>query len=118
MLTACARPAPLLPPAPGSGEDYDRLVQEDAATPDAKLSCRQITAALRQIAGDTAQLEGRMGLSRESNQAIGYVSATLFPPLALTAESNSMEKLQLNELQYRRDRLHRLAKGKNCPASA
>eukprot|EP00439_Symbiodinium_sp_Y106_P087797 s1_g333.t1 len=52
--------------------------------------------------------------NRDQNQAVGYVAAVAFPPLALATESNTEEKEGLDRLQAERDQLYRVKRVKAC----
>ena len=63
------------------------------------------------------RLERHIAENRDSNQAIGYFSAVLFPPLALAAEANNVEKAALDAHQQERDRALAERAVAGCPAA-
>jgi hypothetical protein len=109
-LGACAAPAPSLPPEAGL---VTTLSAPSAA--DAAKSCEDLAAEWRETHARGAEANAAIAANRGHNQAVGYVAAVLFPPLALASEHNSAEKERLAELQARRDVLIGLARARSCP---
>ena len=106
-LGGCARPAPALPPA-GAPQ---------AVVPPAG-DCADIDRRLAAQAAEMDRLEAEIAAHRGSNQALGYFSAVLFPPLLLATEGNSAEKTALDARQQDRDRLLAERAAARCPMAA
>lgn len=79
------------------------------------MTCTQLAAASKTAEMEGKALEQVIASNRGSNQALGYFSAVVLPPLALAMKANDAEKTRLDELQLQRDRINRLATAKNCP---
>lgn len=106
-LAACARSAPSLPSS--------AVVSEASLSPrEQAMSCEDVDARLAENKQEASRLNGLIAANRGGNQAIGYVAAAAFPPLALAAESNSTEKEALDQLQNERDGLYRVKRAKSC----
>lgn len=82
------------------------------------LSCGDIDERLQKIAQTMDKLENRISSNRGDNQALGYFSAVLFPPLLLATEENASEKASLDDNQSKRDRLIGLRTAKKCPGTS
>jgi hypothetical protein len=82
------------------------------------LSCRDLSLEAGRSRALTRQLEESIAANRGQNQAVGFVAAAVFPPLALAAQHNSDAKKILDEQQARRDRIDRLAGAKGCVPGA
>ena len=96
----------------------ERLTAEDRRSPEAALACEELATQLSRNLQRVAMLEGTIHSQRDSNQAVGYVGAVLFPPLMVIGTQHAIEeKAELDQLQEHRDRLRRVQASKSCPAS-
>lgn len=78
------------------------------------MSCADIDLKLVENKQESERLTGVIQGNRGQNQAVGYVAAVAFPPLALATESNTEEKEGLDRLQAERDQLYTVKRAKAC----
>ena len=110
----CARNAPSLPPDLGHLPATERLLAGDIESAEGKLDCVELENASSQSRALSKQLEEMIASKRGQNQAVGYFSGLLFPPLLLAAEHSTDAKKVLDDEQAKRDRIDRLSKAKTC----
>jgi len=106
-LAACARSAPSLPSS--SAVSASSLTEAERS-----MSCADIDLKLVDNKQESERLTGVIQGNRGQNQAVGYVAAVAFPPLALATESNTEEKEGLDRLQAERDQLYTVKRAKAC----
>ena len=116
MLGACARSSPELPPNLSDRPPEQRLLQGDSESAEAKLDCTGLLQERERNRQTTDELEKKIADNRGRNQAVGYFSGVLFPPLLLAVKPDSDIKTTLDQLQAQRDRIDRLAQAKRCAA--
>jgi hypothetical protein len=114
LAGACARAAPSLPPNLSDRPAEQRLLVGDTDSAEAKLDCRSLAEERERNRETTDQLEKAIASNRGHNQAVGYFSALLFPPLLLAIKPDNDAKKTLDELQVQRDRIDRLTKARKC----
>jgi hypothetical protein len=108
IASACARGAAELPPetiTPGSSA---------AVTPtpaEMRLTCAQVQRERASISNEERELEAKIKVNRENNQAAVFFAGAAGAALA---EHNDAEKRQLDGLQQKRDRLNAVARQKAC----
>eukprot|EP00435_Cladocopium_sp_Y103_P078295 s1_g2034.t1 len=107
VLAACARAAPSLPSA--ASVSASSLTEAERS-----MSCADIEVKLDENKQESQRLNDVINGNRDQNQAVGYVAAVAFPPLALATESNTEEKEGLDRLQAERDQLYRVKRVKAC----
>ncbi len=110
-LGGCARDAPALPP-----------ILEAAPTP--VMDARQRDAECAKLAADIATWRSEMTTieqviygHRRSDQVAGYLSAVLFPPLALAIDQQAAQKKALDERQQKVDQALARQKALRCPST-
>ena len=113
-LTACARPAPELPPDYGSVNTGKTLTADQFTSADLNLSCPQINQEQLQLTEEAGRMTGVIADSKGYNEAIGILGALFIVP-ALAADQNDGEKKRLDEIQVRWDTLIALRRFKTCP---
>lgn len=106
-LAACARSAPSLPSS--ANVPASSLTEAERS-----MTCSDIDLKLVENTQESERLSGVIQGNRGQNQAVGYVAAVAFPPLALATESNTAEKEGLDRLQAERDQLYRVKRAKAC----
>jgi hypothetical protein len=111
---ACARPSPQLPPDLSHIPAEQRLLAGDAESAEGKLDCAGLVAERERNREAASKLEAAIAANRGHNQAIGYFSAVVFPPLLFAVRPDDDSKKVLDELQVQRDRIDRLSKAKRC----
>jgi hypothetical protein len=114
LAGACAREAPGLPPNLSDRPAEQRLLAGDLDSAEAKLDCAELAAERSRNRATADQLEKAIAGNRGHNQAVGYFSAVLFPPLLLAIKPDSDAKKTLDELQAQRDRIDRLRAAHRC----
>lgn len=116
VVGACSRPAPSLPPDRMSTDAVMDGNSLKFLPADLTRNCTEIEQGLAENAMRMGQIESRIKANRADNQALGYISGVLFPPLVLAAEHNEAEKKELDSLQKKRDTLIALRAHKRCDA--
>jgi hypothetical protein len=111
---ACARNSPSLPPDLSHLPADQRLLPGDADSPEAKMDCPALKEEALRIRAAAQQQEGVIASNRGHNQAVGYASAVLFPPLLLASRNDGEAKKSLDQLQGQADIIDRLSKVKGC----
>jgi hypothetical protein len=104
-MAACAAPPPALPPA-RSGVA--------ATSPADPAACQAVVQDLGRIDADMHTANARIEAERPRNQAIGYFSAVLFPPLLLAAEPNTAERDSITAMYRERDEKLAVAAEMGC----
>lgn len=113
-LSACARPAPQLPPDYGSVDTGKTLTADQFKAADLNLSCPQIDQEQLRLTEEAGRMTGVISDSKGYNEAIGILGALFIVP-ALAADQNAGEKRRLDEIQVRWDTLIALRRFKTCP---
>ena len=113
VASACARPAPELPPDYGSVDTENRLTADQFSQADLALSCPAIRTEQNGLTDEASRLTGVIRDSKDYNEAIGILGALFIVP-ALAADQNPDEKRRLNEIQSRWDTLVALHRFKSC----
>ena len=107
----CARDAPALPrdtviaPAP----------QIDAEQRNAE--CAKLTADIAALRSEMTTIEQVIAGQRHSDQVAGYLSAVLFPPLALAIDQQKARKGALDERQQKIDTDLAQQRALRCPST-
>ena len=114
LLGACARPSPALPPNLSDLPPEQRLLAGDNDSAEGKLDCAGLAAERERNRVTAEQIEKAIAANRGHNQAVGYFSGVLFPPLLLAIRPDSDSKKTLDELQVQRDRIDRLIRARKC----
>lgn len=114
-LSACARPAPELPPDYGSVNTATPLIAEQFQSADLGLSCPAIEKEQESLTGEASRMTGVISDSKGYNETVGILGALFIVP-ALAADQNPKEKARLDEIQKRWDTLIALDRFKACPA--
>lgn len=110
VISGCARNAPDLPVSSPIGESQRESVPIEVAN----LGCGDLNDEILRLAEDDQRLESKIQEKRKKNQAIGYVSAVLFPPILLGAENQSEVKESLDKNQQYRDHLITAMRVRGC----
>lgn len=113
-LSACARPAPQLPPDYGSVNTDAKLTADQFSSEDLRLSCTEIVEAQESLTDEAGRMTGVISDSKGYNETIGILGALFIVP-ALAADQNEDEKRRLDEIQKRWDTLVALKRFKTCP---
>jgi hypothetical protein len=104
-LATCSAPPPALPP-PRSGPA--------ATTPTDPAACEAVTQDLGRIDANMRTANASIEAERPRNQAVGYFSAVLFPPLLLAAEPNKAERDSIAAMYQERDQKLAAAADMGC----
>jgi hypothetical protein len=110
-LCGCARDAPALPPV---------LEPVPAPAIDAQqrdTECAKLTADIATWRSEMDAIEQVIYGRRKSDQATGYMAASLFPPLALTIDQQTAQKKALDERQQKVDQALARQKALRCPSN-
>lgn len=118
VVAGCARNAPSLPPDLSHLPATERLLAGDLESAEGKLDCGALENDSSRSRALSKQLEEMIASKRGQNQAVGYFSALLFPPLLLAAEHSAEAKKVLDDEQAKRDRIDRLSRAKACAPRA
>jgi hypothetical protein len=88
------------------------------------MPVEQRAAECTKLSGDIATLRGEMNTieqvikgQRHSDQVAGYLSAVLFPPMALAIDQQRAQKSALDERQHKIDAALARQRGLRCPSS-
>lgn len=92
------------------------MLPGDADSAEGQLDCAGLRQAAAATKREIAAYESTIAANRGHNQAVGYVSAVLLPPLALALRNDDDAKAALNRLQLQSDRIDRLSKARRCGA--
>jgi hypothetical protein len=107
-VVGCARNAPTLPSI------ESRTAQVNRNSPEFRLSCSQLTGALKENKIQITQIESRMDEERVRNQAVMLLFGA---PGVIATKQFDNEKAQLDILQSKRDVLILAATEKKCAAN-
>ena len=114
LVTACARSSPDLPPDLSSLPAQQRLMPGDLESSEGGLDCAGLKQATADNKAAIQSYEAAIAGNRAHNQAVGYFSAVLLPPLVLAVRNDDEAKKALDKLQAKADRIDRLSKAKGC----
>ena len=78
------------------------------------MDCLALKQEAATAKADVQKNEAVIAANREHNQAVGYFSGVLLPPLVVAIRNDDAAKKSLDELQSKADRIDRLSKAKGC----
>ncbi len=114
FLSSCAKNAPDLPKDYSSINSNEKIKETDFKKELLDFSCDDIIVQLQELDSFNEKNIDKIKSTRTQNQAIGYVSTLLFPPLWFAIENHSETKDKIDEVYKQKDMLYKLQKYKNC----
>lgn len=112
LLSACARPAPPLPPVnAGATIEITPLTEQERIN-----RCNQLGDESRNARRDMLEIEQVIQGRRGRDQLSAYLAALLYPPLLSTIDQQKTRKRALDKRQAEIDRNMIELKARSCPA--
>ncbi len=114
FFNSCAKNAPDLPKDYSSINSNEKIQETDFEKELLILSCDEIIVQIKELNTFNEKNIDKINSTRTQNQAIGYVSTILFPPLWFAIETHSETKDKIDEVYKQKDILYKLQKYKSC----